>query len=187
MYDKWLDEKIPDDYYLQCQWYLMITGWELWYIVCLIGNRQAVVYEIQPDEDVFKYMLDEAKYFWENNVLKNQAPAPTGDDADEVAIKRLYPEEKYKYLEEPDKIERAQTILDFYDENNYVKRMIEKIDNTHKQSIKMIMGDNEILDLPNRLITFRTQERKGYTVTAQKFRALNIGRVRKEKKNAKKE
>ena len=44
---EWDGDCLPDSYYCQCQWYMMVTGCEKWYIACLIGGNHFVWKEIQ--------------------------------------------------------------------------------------------------------------------------------------------
>jgi len=37
--DKWKGDEIPDEYFMQAQWQLLITGWNYCYLAFLIGNR----------------------------------------------------------------------------------------------------------------------------------------------------
>lgn len=88
---EWRDDEIPASYICQCQWYMYVTGYEYWYIACLIGGQKFVYKCIIRDDELIQYMVDIAKNFWENNVLKNEAPQMDGSDSCTEYLKENYP------------------------------------------------------------------------------------------------
>lgn len=73
----WAGEEVPGSYYCQCQWYMGITGLNYFLIVYLIGKR--VMWKVIPrNDDDIKYLREKGKEFWEKNIIKKVAPAPTG-------------------------------------------------------------------------------------------------------------
>lgn len=90
---EWKDDEIPASYICQCQWYMYVTGCPKWYIACLIGGQRFVWKEVQRDDEIIKYMVEVATTFWENNVLKGDAPAIDGSDNCTEYIKEHYPED----------------------------------------------------------------------------------------------
>lgn len=72
--EQWADDQVPANYILQCQWYLMVKGYEKAYIACLIGGNQFIFKEIERDEELIKMMRTAAVSFWENNVLADVEP-----------------------------------------------------------------------------------------------------------------
>lgn len=73
----WDGEEVPSTYYLQCQWYMGITGLKHFLIIYLLGKE--IKWKVIPrcDEDI-EAIRDLAKDFYENNLLKDIPPAPTG-------------------------------------------------------------------------------------------------------------
>lgn len=86
----WEGDEIPDAYYLQCQWYLFVTGLEKWYIACLIGGQRFVWKEIPRNEDDIKALRNAAQFFWEVNVQTNVAPDLDGSDGTTEALGAMY-------------------------------------------------------------------------------------------------
>ena len=87
---EWQDDEIPASYICQCQWYMYVTGYERWHIACLIGGQRFVHKCIVRDDELIQYMVDVAKNFWENNVLKNEAPVVDGSDSCTEYLKDNY-------------------------------------------------------------------------------------------------
>ena len=89
----WEDDKVPDYYYTQTQWYMYVTGYMSCYIAFLIGNRKFDVKLIERNEEVIKEMVEKADHFWNTFVIPRVAPAPDGSFSSGEALKKMYPKE----------------------------------------------------------------------------------------------
>lgn len=89
--DNWEDDKLPDSYYLQCQWYMACTGFKKWYIACLIGGNNFVWKEVDRNDADIAVMLEAAKKFWEENVTAKALPTVDNTTSCAKAIKSIYP------------------------------------------------------------------------------------------------
>jgi len=76
----WADGKIPDNYYLQMMWYLGVTKYTKGYFVCKVGNRETIIREVERDENLIAQIREEAKIFWNENILKRVPPSATVGD-----------------------------------------------------------------------------------------------------------
>jgi len=88
---QWDEDKVPQEYILQCQWYMAVTGLPKWYIAVIIGGNKFVTKEVEKDEELIEYLIEIAKNFWENHVLKNIPPAVDGSSACSDLLNELYP------------------------------------------------------------------------------------------------
>lgn len=168
--DKWQEGEIPDSYYLQCQHYMAVMGWQWMAICCLLANRKIIVEWVPRNEEVIKAIIDTCKVFWHEHVLKKEPPAPMGMDADRDVLGRLYQPEDGKVVDLSDK-------LSLYDEykglSNAAKSITERIE-LIKQLIMADMQDAEIAQIGDHKATWKTVERKGYTVEPSKSRVFRI-------------
>jgi len=74
----WAGDDIPDSYFLQVQWYMMVTGLKYFLIIYLLGKE--VKWKVVPrSEDDIKALRQIGKNFWENHILTQTPPAPTGN------------------------------------------------------------------------------------------------------------
>jgi putative phage-type endonuclease len=88
--------RVPRDYYVQCQHYMMVTGFETWDLVALFGLSKIRWYELERNERVISALRQKDTDFWERFVvgaelppiepsehaaawLKGQHPAPKND------------------------------------------------------------------------------------------------------------
>lgn len=57
------------EWYIQMQHYMAVTGWKMWHLAVLIGNRKFLWYDVPRDEDYINVIIEEEKNFWENMVV----------------------------------------------------------------------------------------------------------------------
>jgi len=182
--DEWAGDNCPAQYYLQCQWGLMITGWSMWWMPVLIGNRIIMVKKIPRNEDVINSIRTAGIAYWENYIIPKIPPAPDGSDSSEEIINALYPKETTGLETELTDEDLATLTGDLakLDEMTAHGKALESDIKLIKQGIKAKMEDAELLFVGSRKITFKTENRNGYTVKPKSFRVLRIGAVKDEDK-----
>lgn len=142
MKNVWGDEasdQVPDNYNLQCQWYMGITGVDECDLALLLGGNKYRQYNIKFDSELFEIMIDEAQNFWVNHVLARVEPTPTTlanakqkyatstpdsvlniafDDDAVIAVVDRYIEIKEQEKELKEKLEQAQTdVINLIEDN----------------------------------------------------------------------
>jgi len=176
--DLWQGDEVPDEYYAQVQWQLMITGWNWGYLVVLIGNRIVDVKLIPRNEAFIQKLVEMGKSFWENFVVPEIPPAPDGSDSSEAALKTLWP------VEEPGTVaefsaadeEMLAKAIEKIDEFSEKKRESEKELKRLKQILKWKMGEFEVGYAAEKRITYKTVSVAEHFVVANSYRKLNIGK-----------
>jgi putative phage-type endonuclease len=166
----WEEDKLPDYYYLQCQWYMYVTGWDYWYIAFLIGNRKFGVKVIKRNEEVINNIVKQANDFWNNFVIPKIPPAPTGDYSSEQTLSKLYPKEKEGKIITLDIKKNLEAIDNFTEQ---IKTLQGQLD-IEKQYIKSLMKDAEVALCGDKKITWKEVIKKEYIVKASKYRMLKI-------------
>ena len=73
-------DEIPDEYQLQVQHYMYVTGIREAYLAVLIGGNEYRQFEIPYHQDLAEFAADKCVEFWQNYVLKNVPPPPTSRD-----------------------------------------------------------------------------------------------------------
>ncbi|MBC8499235.1 MAG: YqaJ viral recombinase family protein [Candidatus Atribacteria bacterium] len=175
-YKQWQDENLPDNYYLQVQWYLYVTGLEYCYLSFLIGNRKFDLLVIERNQEVIDEIVEKADYFWKTFVIPKVAPAPSGDISSGETLKKLYPKEKGGTVIDctGDKdLEHNFIKIDFV--NEQIKGLKEELE-VNKQAIQAKQGDNEILICGEVKSTWKEQFRKEYIVKAGSSRVFRISK-----------
>lgn len=81
---------IPDDYMLQLQHYMAVTGYSGAYIASLTGGNEFAWQFIERDDMLISMLIDLESAFWEYVVTDTQPPMD-GSDASSRLLAQLYP------------------------------------------------------------------------------------------------
>jgi len=74
-------DQVPMGYLCQCIWYMAITGIDQSDLAVLFGNSDFRIYEIARDLELEALVVEKAKHFWNEYVLKDiPPPAQTEND-----------------------------------------------------------------------------------------------------------
>lgn len=167
---KWKDDNLPDNYYMQLQHYMSITGLKCFMIAALIDKKLHWKF-VPRNEFVIKKLIDEERNFWENHVLCRIPPEPIGGEADGKAIKMLYPTEAQGSFSDLSEMENE---YERYKALTEEKKRIESEIEAIKQRISFNMGESETGLIGSHKVTYKTIKRKGYTVQDTEYRTLRI-------------
>lgn len=66
---KFTDDEYPYQYYVQMQHYMAVTGWDMWYLAVLIGNRKFRWYEVPRSDKDIKDIIETESRFWNDVVV----------------------------------------------------------------------------------------------------------------------
>lgn len=81
----------PEQYYVQCVHYMMVTGCKKWYIAVLVLGVGFYVFEIERDEGEISALAESEEAFWEY-VSKKSPPPTDGKKSTTEAIVTMYPD-----------------------------------------------------------------------------------------------
>lgn len=81
----------PENYYVQCVHYLMVTGAKRWYLGVLILGVGFKRFEIERDEEEIAALAKSEEAFWEY-VKTNTPPQTDGSDSTCETLTTIYPE-----------------------------------------------------------------------------------------------
>lgn len=161
--EEWEGDSVPDAYYTQCQWYTALSGFEGWWIACLIGG-QHFEYKYIPRNDAFiADMLEKVTDFWENHVLAKVPPDIDGSESSSEAVKKAYPTSNGMETALP---YTALEIIKRLDELDKTLAIIKEQQDEGKNQLKLMLGENEIGIIDDRKVTWKTQ--KGRTTIDSK-------------------
>jgi putative phage-type endonuclease len=168
----WDDEGSPPAYVIQCQHYLHLTGLEWALLACLVGGQRLELRRIERDEKLIEMMI-EAEAEFVRLVETDTPPPPDGSKATDDVLKLLYPravEGQVVQLTAED----AEAIRELKTLKEAAKATAKQID-LREQQIKMRLGDAEIGLLDGQpAVTWKTTERKAYTVEASRYRSFRL-------------
>lgn len=132
-------DQVPLSYLVQCIWYMMLTNIQRTDLAVLFGNADFRIYEINRDLELEELILERARSFWENHVLKDIPPTA----ASESDYKTLFGKGTSKKSVEAHEATR-NLILKLQDLNQQVEQSEREISQI-RQIIMGEMQDAEIL------------------------------------------
>lgn len=88
---KFKDGEYPENYYVQCVHYLMVTGCKRWYLGVLVLGVEFKWFVIERDEGEIEALRKSEADFWEY-VKSGNAPMVDGSDSTSETLKTIYPE-----------------------------------------------------------------------------------------------
>ena len=152
------EDKIPDEYMLQIQHYMAVTGYKGTYIAVLIGGNTFKWKYIERDEEIISMLIELEGDFWEH--VQNELP-PTldGSEASAKFLAEHFPNSIPK-----SKIELPETAEKLIAEYNSACEQLEKITEQKQKAenlLKEMLGENEVGTSGNSVITWKSmlQER----------------------------
>jgi len=155
---EWEDDRLPDEYLLQLQHYMSVTGYEGAYIAVLIGGNTFRWKFIERDEELISILIQLETDFW-NLVQTNTPPSLDGSEASVKFLNERFPDSKpLSKIELP--IE-ADALIKQYDSANEKIDLYTEEKQTAENLLKQMMGENEIGVAGDRIITWKSisQER----------------------------
>ena len=147
----WEGDEVPAAYILQCQWYMMITGAEKWYIACLIGGNHFVWKEVPRNDDDIKALREAAISFWVNNVEANMPPDTDGTESTSDTLSKQYGQGIYDAMALPSS---AADWIARLDNLNRMEKMIAEQKTEATNALKAMLGDYERGSYDDRIVSW---------------------------------
>lgn len=143
----------PDNYYVQCMHYMMVTGKKKWYLAVLILGKDFRVFEIERNDEEISALAEIEKDFYEC-VQNKTAPAVDGSSATTDTLNSIYSESNE---EQADLTFFRSEIQQFLDAKSQIKALNEfciSKANTIKEAMKScekgICGDFNVTWKPQK-------------------------------------
>ena len=89
---KFKNGEYPDNYYVQCMHYMMVTGKKKWYLAVLILGKGFKVFEIERNKEEINSLIEIEKDFYKHMQNKT-APAVDGSSATTDTLDFIYSED----------------------------------------------------------------------------------------------
>ncbi|MEH7514127.1 YqaJ viral recombinase family protein [Gottfriedia acidiceleris] len=138
---EWQDEEIPPGYIIQCQWYMYLTGYESWWIACLVGGQKFIYKKIERDDELIEIVVERCREFWFENVKKNIPPSFDGSEASTNLLGRLYPKaEKESEIELPGE---AEELIQKLEEAKEYEKVWSENKKLAENQLKALLGNFE--------------------------------------------
>lgn len=152
------DDKIPDDYMLQIQHYMSVTGCRGAYIAVLIGGNRFKWHFVERDEELIAMLIQLESEFWDY-VQSNVPPPLDGSEASAKFLSERFPDSvPSSQVQLPlEVIDLIRNYDDLSEKINHYTELKQEAENL----IKQMLGDNESGILGDKIVTWKSvhQER----------------------------
>lgn len=163
--------EVPDHYYAQCQHYMSVLGFDRMYLDIYVVMERNYVFTIDRNEAFIAEMRKAEIDFWQNHVMKQIPPEPSGQKDSLETIKDLCSEpveDKSVYIPGLD------AMLAEYKEYSSIVKEFETKRDSIKGKIQMKMDDAEISDGIKYGCTWKRSTRTGIDTERLKREAPDI-------------
>ena len=167
----WDNGDCPDEYRLQVQWYLMLTGLTFGYLAVLIGGQDYREVKVTAGPKLHKNLLTIATNFW-HTYVETRTPPPCEMRAETIALVYGKDDGTTKQIAKPASfVERLQ-------EKKAQVKEIEADIEVMQNELKQALGDSTFGIIDNRfLVEWKTVNRKGYEVKPTSYRQFRIKEI----------
>ena len=152
------EDTIPDEYQLQIQHYLAVTGYAGAYIAVLIGGNTFRWKFVERDEELISMLIDLETDFWKH-VQDGTSPPLDASDASAKFLAQRFPNSTPKsQITLPD---TAADLLVQYDEACAELEAVTRRKQEAENLLKEMMGENEVGTAGGHIVTWKSvsQER----------------------------
>ena len=152
------EDGIPDEYFLQVQHYMAVTGYKGTYIAALIGGNTFRWKFISRDEGLIAMLVQLEADFWQH--VQNETPPPLdGSSASARFLAERFPNSMSNFrIELPN---QAEQLIQQYDEASQQIKLLTERKQEAENLLKEMLGDHETGTTGDHLVTWKNviQER----------------------------
>ncbi len=152
------NDKIPDEYMLQIQHYMAVTGYQGTYIAVLIGGNTFKWKFVERDEELIAMLIQLEGDFW-NHVQDMTPPPLDGSEASAKFLSERFPDSlPSSRIDLP---KDANALIVQYDNACEELKRITELKQEAENRLKQMLGENETGVAGERIITWKniSQER----------------------------
>lgn len=150
------EEKVPDEYILQVQHYMFVTGASHAYIAALVGGNHFFWYKVERNEKMIREIIEMEQAFWEEHVLNGVEPVPDGSAASSAYFNKKYAQSNGKVVQLS---EDVIPICEKYDEISKKIKKLEAEKDAAANQIKNFMKENEVGLIGEHRISWKSVEK----------------------------
>lgn len=164
----WINEGVPEGYYLQIQHYLLCTGLRWGTFVVVFGGNKLEFFDVDRDEPLILRLLEVEKEFW-RRVETGNPPDMSFDELGKKLLTRMYPTQvpgKEMVLDDAEAIAKARRLFALQATVKAREASLLEIEVWLKEK----MGDAEKLVVPG-LASFTWKSQTARRINVDKLRA----------------
>lgn len=153
------EEGVPEEYILQVQHYMAVTGARRTYIAALVGGNHFIYHVVERDEKLIALIIQREKEFWEKNVSQGEEPLADGSKATTEYINGKYGKSSGGTIVLPTE---ALSLCDSYDVLSGQIKALEREKDAVANQLKNYLKENEVGVVGDRKVTWKEITAKGF-------------------------
>lgn len=158
-------DQAPDRVIIQCHVHLICTDTKLCYVPVYLPYREFQMFHVEFDEEIANSIIETAKHFWLDHVLKD---IPPEDVVPDLAVVKRIRREPETITDVSADLWKGYMIVAEYE------KQAKKDKDQAQAALLAAIGTCEAGKCELGLITYFEQTRKEYTVPESKFRTLRF-------------
>lgn len=115
-----------------------IIGNNVFALASYLAPESRKVYRVERDDDLIKHLIELEQDFWDDHVLKDFPPDPSGHEADLKTLLKMYPEDTGEIIESTPDIDHLAGELREVKEN---KELFVQMEARLKAQLLMLVGE----------------------------------------------
>lgn len=146
---------VPDEYDLQCRWYLIVKNFERWKIAGVCGTEM-VQAEITRNDAIEQALIEIAAKFMRDHVEAYKVPTLDASDSAREYLNAAYPESESEAIIDGATIENAAWLLaECYDRKKELSEIEEKFETARNQLCELI-GESSGIKFGEYCVTWKS-------------------------------
>lgn len=137
------DDEIPDEYIVQVQYEMAVTGLPRTDLPVLIGGNEMRIYHVDADEILQGHLIEHAERFWRDYIEAGELPPPDGTPQWSDYLKRRFPRDERPLIEATDE---ARELVSRLRDARSRREAAESEEEQIEQQVKALIGDAAGLD-----------------------------------------
>lgn len=150
---------VPEEYLLQVQHYMAVTGAGKAWIAALVGGNHFYYHEVFRDEELISMLIGLERRFWEENVLGGAQPEPDGSEATTKYLNERYADTDGGTVLLP---EEALALCESYDSLSEQLACIKERREETANRLKSLLKENETGIIGDRRVTWKQITSTGF-------------------------
>ena len=151
------EDTIPDEYMLQVQHYMAVTGYAGAYIAVLIGGNTFKWKFIERDEELISMLIELESAFWDHVQDRTPPPLDGSNASAKFLADRFCDSIPQSHITLPD---TAVTLLAQYDEACEQLEIVTEQKQRAENLLKEMMGENEVGTAGDRIVTWKSMSQE---------------------------
>ena len=155
---KFKNGEFPENYYVQCVHYLAVTGWDRWYLACVILGQGFKWFAIERDQAEIDALMQAESDFWSSYVVPDTPPPVDGLPPTSKTLEMIFPTSNP--AEEPEDLRQYDDMIrNYIDTKALIKSYQQELDR-YKQQLQSELGERETGICGDYSVSWKQQNRR---------------------------